>query len=102
MEEAEIQQKAEEIRLVSKEFKSRESVMILTILDTNGTLTFSDIRTEVGANTRIVRSRLKGLLQYSLIEEKDDTYAITESGKKVLDILFEISEILQNSMIKSK
>ena len=101
MEEAEIQQKAEKIRLVSKEFESRESVMILTILD-NGNLTFSDIHTKVGANTRIVRSRLKGLLQYSLIEEKDDTYAITESGKKVLDILFEISEILQNSMIKSK
>ena len=101
MEEAEFQQKAEEIRLVSKEFKNRESVMILTILD-NGNLTFSDIRTKVGANTRIVRSRLKGLLQYSLIEEKDDTYAITESGTKVLDILFEISEILQNSMIKSK
>jgi predicted transcriptional regulator len=101
MEEAEIQQKAEKMRLVSKEFESRESVMILTILD-NGTLTLSDICTKVGANTRIVRSKLEGLLQYSLIEEKDNTYAITESGTKVLDILFEISEILQNSMIKSK
>jgi predicted transcriptional regulator len=102
MEEAEIQQKAEKIRLVSKEFKSRESVMILTILDNNRNLTLSDICTKVGANTRIVRSKLNGLLQYSLIEEKDNTYAITEGGTKVLDILFEISEILQNSMIKSK
>jgi predicted transcriptional regulator len=76
--------------------------MILTILDNNGNLTLSDICTKIGANTRIVRSKLEGLLQYSLIEEKDDTYAITESGTKVLDILFEISEILQNSMIKSK
>jgi predicted transcriptional regulator len=74
MEEAEFQQKIEEIRLLSKEFESRESVMILTILDNNGNLTLSDIRTKIGANTRIVRSKLEGLLQYSLIEEKDDTF----------------------------
>jgi hypothetical protein len=51
MEEAEFQQKIEEMRLLSKELGSRESVMILTILDNNGNLTLSDIRNYIKQST---------------------------------------------------
>jgi hypothetical protein len=39
------------MRLLSKELGSRESVMILTILDNNGNLTLSDIRNYIKQST---------------------------------------------------
>ena len=70
---------------------------ILLILYKNGESNFTDLQEETKINTRTLSRRLKELREINLVkrivkEDRTVDYILTEKGRKVVKILFQILE----------
>jgi DNA-binding HxlR family transcriptional regulator len=74
---------------------NKESVKIMILLQKNGSATLDEISKKRQKDNKIILLKLKGLMYYGLIEKEDDKYILNEKGEKVLNLLFELIEMVK-------
>ena len=74
---------------------NKESVKIMILLHDCGSATLSEISEKRQKDKKIILLKLKGLIYYGIIDKEDDKYILNEKGEKVLNLLFEMIEMVK-------
>ena len=86
----------EELReLIGKQ----RTLEILELLESNGTLNYTDVERQIPTSSDVVADRLATLVEYGLLTRdersaKDIRYSITEKGKAILEQIRTLESIL--------
>ena len=74
---------------------NKESVKIMILLHDGGKTTLSEISEKRQKDKKIILLKLKGLMYHDLINKEDNKYTLNEKGEKVLNLLYELIEMVE-------
>ena len=74
---------------------NKEAVKIMILLHDNGSATLSEISERRQKDGKTIFLKLKGLMYYGLVNKEDGKYTLNEKGEKVLNLLFEMIEMVK-------
>ena len=74
---------------------NKEAVKIMILLHDGGSVTLSEISERRQKDKKIILLKLKGLIYYGIIDKEDDKYKLNEKGEKVLNLLYELIEMVE-------
>jgi predicted transcriptional regulator len=75
---------------------NKEAVKLMIMLhENNGSATLSEISEKRQKDEKIILLKLKGLMYYGIIDKKGENYILNEKGEKVLNLLYELIEMVK-------
>jgi DNA-binding HxlR family transcriptional regulator len=80
-------------------FGKQRTLEILELLESDGTLNYTDIERRISTSSDVVSDRLATLVEYELLTRNEQSpknirYSITEKGKQILEQTRNLEELL--------
>lgn len=80
-------------------FGKQRTLEILELLESDGTLNYTDIERRISTSSDVVSDRLATLVEYELLARNEQSpknirYSITEKGKQILEQTRNLEELL--------